>query len=434
MTGLSLDPEIVEGFRRLGAALAIGLLIGIERGWKDRDGPEGSRTAGVRTFTLIGLLGGVASLVAQEFGGLVFAIAFLGFAGAMTAVEIQHARRVQTSDATTLVAALLVFGLAAYGALGNYHVSAAAAVAMAAILAFKDNLHGWLEKLTFEELRAGLVIAAMTVIILPLLPAEPIDPWDSVSLRTVWLLTIMIAAISFVGYAAIRVIGPERGPLIAGIAGGLVSSTATVVSLSRMARRRRRGAPPLIAGAVAANTVMFVRVGIVAGALRPDLIVPLAAALVPATLVSAAATAYLALRPKSDDAPDPNGGGSTLELKNPLSLMTALVFGVLLAVVSMAAAVLEMWVGDSGVYALAAVSGLADVDAITLSMTQSADTPIQTAAIAILIVVAVNTASKAVMARFAGGPRAGLIIMLTSAAALLAGAIGYFGVLKLAAG
>lgn len=434
MNAFAVDSEIVEAFHRLGAALAIGLLIGIERGWKDRDGPEGSRTAGLRTFTLIGLLGGVSSLIAQELGGLVLALAAIGFAGAITAFEVLHARRTETSDSTPLVAALLVFGLSAYAALGNYHVAAAAAVATAAILHFKASLHGWLKKITFDELRAGLALAAMTAIVLPLLPAQPIDPWDSVSLRAVWLLTIMIAAISFVGYLAIRIAGPERGPLIAGIAGGLVSSTATVVSLSRMARRRRRGAPPLIAGALAANTVMFVRVLVLAGLLRPDLAIALAAALLPAALASAAATAWLAFLPKPDDANGDVNGGSALELKNPLSLTTALVFGVLLAVVSMAAAVLQMWVGPNGIFALAAVSGIADVDAIMLSMTQARSTPPQTAAIAIMIVVAVNTVSKAVLARVAGGPRAGLIVMLASAASLLLGAAGYFGLLRFAAG
>src|SRR5262249_25672289 len=157
-------------------------------------------------------------------------------------------------------------------------------------------------------------------------------------------------------------IGPDRGPLLAGIAGGLVSSTATVVSLSRMARRRRRGAPPLIAGAVAANTVMFLRVLLVASALRPEIAIPLAAGLLPAALVSVAATVYLALQPRPEENGEGNGGDNTLSLKNPLSLTTALVFGVLLAVVSMAGAALQMWVGPAGVFALAAVSGLADVD------------------------------------------------------------------------
>jgi uncharacterized membrane protein (DUF4010 family) len=433
MPELLLEPEVVERFQRLGVALAIGLLIGIERGWKERGGPEGARTAGVRTFSLIGLLGGVASLLAVELGGVVLALALLATAGGLTALEVVHARRMETSDATTLVAALLVFALGAFAGLGYFHAAAAAAVAAAIILAFKESLHGWLERITFEELRAGLALAAMTVIVLPVLPGAPIDPWGAVSLRAVWLLTVLIATVSFVGYAAIRIIGPERGPLVAGLAGGLVSSTATVLSFSRMAKRRRRGAPPLIAGAVIANAVMFARVGVLAGALRPDLAAPLAAGLAPAALVSAAAAVWL-MRPRRDEeSPETNGGDAVLALKNPLAIGSALTFGVLLAAVSLAAAILEAWVGSEGIYALAAVSGLADVDAITLTMTQSTHTAAPAAALAVMIVVAVNTVTKAVMARVVGGPRVGIVMLVTSTIALVAGATGFFAYLRIMA-
>jgi uncharacterized membrane protein (DUF4010 family) len=430
MPDLLLDPEVVERFRRLGVALAIGLLIGIERGWKDRGGPEGARTAGVRTFSLIGLLGGVASVIALELGGVVFGLGFLAAAGALTVFEINHARRTDSSDATTLVAALVVFALGALAGLGFFHAAAAAAVAVAIILAFKESLHAWLERVTFEELRAGLALAAMTVIVLPLLPSAPVDPWGALSLRAVWLLTLLIAAISFVGYAAIRIVGPERGPLIAGLAGGLVSSTATVVSFARMAKRRRRGAPPLIAGGVVANAVMFARVGVVAGVLRDDLVLPLAAALAPAAVVSVAAAAWLIRRPPDADVPESNGSGAVLALKNPLALGAAFAFGILLAVITIAAAAFEAWFGAQGVYALSAISGLADVDAITLSMTQSMRLTPEVAAAAILIAVTVNTFSKAAMARVAGGPRVGLAMSVTSALALLAGLAGYIAYIQ----
>jgi uncharacterized membrane protein (DUF4010 family) len=433
MPELVLEPEVVERFRRLGVALAIGLLIGIERGWKDREGPEGARTAGVRTFSLIGLLGGVVSLIAAELGGVVLALAFLGAAGGMTVFEIHHARRVKTSDATTLIAAMLVFGLGAMAGLGYFHAAAAAAVAAALILALKESLHGWLERITFEELRAGLALAAMTVIVLPLLPSAPVDPWGAVSLRAVWLLTVLIAAISFIGYAAIRIAGPERGPLVAGLAGGLVSSTATVLSFARMAKRRRRGAPPLIAGGVIANAVMFARVGLVAGVLRPELAAPLAAGLAPAAIASAVAAAWLIRRPLEPDTPEINGGGAVLSLKNPLAIGTALTFGLLLAAVTLAAAALEAWIGARGVYVLAAVSGLADVDAITLSMTQSMGTAAHAAALAIMIAVAVNTVAKAVMARVVGGTRVGIVMLVTSSIALVAGATGFFTYMGFAA-
>lgn len=424
MNDLALDPLILDRFQRLGAALAIGLLIGVERGWKDRAGAEGSRTAGIRTFTLIGLLGGALSMIAEELGGVVLALGFLSFAAVMGAFELQRLRRIQSSDATPTVAALVVFVLAALAGLGHFHAAAAAAVAAAIVLAFKEELHVWLKKLTFDELSAGLVLAAMTAIVLPLLPATPIDPWGAVSLRKVWILTVVISAISFVGYGATRILGMERGPLIAGAAGGVVSSTATVLSLSRLAKRRRRGAPPLIAGAIAANAVMFARVLVIAGALRVELAAPLAAALAPATLVSVAFALWLARRPMPADGPETDGGENGLDIQNPLNLRAAATFAILLSAVSVAAAALEELFGARGVFALAAVSGLADVDAITLSMTQGT-MAVELAVLAILTAVAVNTASKAVLARLAGGSRVGLWLLTSSTAALASAAAGY---------
>jgi uncharacterized membrane protein (DUF4010 family) len=264
----SPQADVETWFFRLAIALAIGLLVGVERGWKERDEPEGGRTAGVRTFGLIGLFGGVAALLSATHGPLILAVAFIAVAGVMTPFEILNAHAEKTVDATPLVAQLLVFALGAAAGLGHIQLAGAAAVAVAIVLAFKESLHGWLERITFRELSAGLVLAAMTVIVLPLLPAEPIDPWDAVSPRDIWLLTLLIAAIHFAGYAAMRIIGPEHGPLVAGLAGGIVSSTATMLSFSRLAKGQDNPGP-LAAGAVTSNTIMFIRIGVVASALRP---------------------------------------------------------------------------------------------------------------------------------------------------------------------
>jgi uncharacterized membrane protein (DUF4010 family) len=413
----SPQADVETWFFRLAIALAIGLLIGVERGWKERDEPDGGRTAGVRTFSLIGLFGGVAALLSETHGPLILAVAFVALAAAMIPFEILNARAEGSVDATPLIAQLLVFALGAAAGLGHIQLAGAAAVAVAMILAFKESLHSWLERITFKELSAGLVLAAMTVIVLPLLPAEPVDPWNAVSPRDIWLLTLLIAAIHFVGYAAMRIVGPEHGPLVAGLAGGLVSSTAAVLSFSRLAKGRDDPGS-LAAGALAANIMMFIRIGVVATALRPEIALPIAAAIVPAALAGVAAVAFLLLRSKRDKAatmPDP---------KNPLSLRTAFVFAALLTGISLAAAFLNETVGAAGTLALAAVSGLADVDAITLSMTQSAAIAAQTAVIAILIAASVNTVVKSVLAWMAGGRGIGLTVATASAASLVAAAVG----------
>jgi uncharacterized membrane protein (DUF4010 family) len=418
----ALDPDVLDRFQRLGVALAIGLLIGLERGWREREGAAGSRTAGLRTHALIGLLAAAVSMLAQELGGIVLALAFLAFAGVMGAFEIDHARRLGVSDATPFVATLVTFALGALAGVGHVEAAAAAGVTAAIILAFKESLHVWLQRVTFKELQAGLVLAAMTAIILPLLPAEPIDPWGALSLRTVWLLTVLIAVVSFMGYAAIRILGPERGPLAAGLAGGLVSSTAVVASFSRMANTPGADAGALVAGAVLANMMMFLRVGVIASVLRPNLAPPLAGALIPAAIASAGMALWLARRARAREVA--SGAGAVMALPNPLALRVALVFGGLLAIVSLAAAALQDWVGPHGVYAVAAASGIADADAVTLAMTQSGRTNSEVAALAVLIAVAVNTAAKAAIARIAGGPRVGDTLAITSAIALIVGLLG----------
>ena len=403
---------------RLAVALAIGMLIGVERGWKEREEAEGERTAGVRTFGLIGLLGGVAALLSVTYGALILAVILLAVAGGMACFEIMNARATGKVDATPLIAQLLVFALGATAGLGHLQLAGASAVAVAIILAFKENLHSWLERITFKELSAGLVLAAMSVIVLPLLPAGPVDPWNAVSPRDIWLLTLLIAAIHFAGYAAMRIIGPEHGPLAAGLAGGVVSSTATILSFARLAKGQEN-LGPLAAGAVAANATVFVRIGAVAAALRPEIALPVIAAMAPAALTGIVAVLVLMRRVNRDR------DKSIPALQNPLSLRTAFSFGILLTAISVAAAVLNETAGAAGTLGLAAVAGLADVDAITLSMTQSARTAAGMAVLAILIAVAVNTVVKSALAWMAGGKPMGLTISLVSAASLVAAATGY---------
>lgn len=417
MTNLAIDPELLARFEALGVALGVGLLMGVERGWKERAAAEGARTAGVRTFALIGLLGGVIGLLGADLGGVVLAVGFLGFAVAFAAFELMDARADKTQDATPMIAGLVAFALGALAALGYLRVAAAAGVAATLLLALKEGLHRWIAALTWEELRAGLLLAAMTVILLPVLPDAPVDPWGAINPRAIWLMTILIAAVSFAGYIAVRAAGPSRGPLIAGLAAGMVSSTAAVVGFARRARDAGRGA--LLAGAVIANAVMFARVLAVAGVLRPELAPSLALALLPAAAVMAFAAAWLARRAAAEAAAD------VPPVRNPLELPTALQFGALLALVGLAAAWLETLFGAAGVYALAGVSGLADVDALTLAMTRADGAARDVAVVAILIAVAANTVSKSVIAWIAGGRPAGIAIGAASAAALAAGAAGF---------
>src|SRR5437868_4487706 len=221
---------------RLGMALALGFLIGLERGWKDRSEKEGQRTAGLRTYTLIALLGGIFGALTKDQNFLLLASGFVIVSAALAAFFWREGASAEDFSATSLVAVMLTFMLGAFAVLGDPVVAAAAGVAAAVLLAAKMQLHGWLARITWPELRAGLILLAMTFIALPLLPHRTIDPYGAVNPYELWLMTILIAAVSFAGYAAIRITGPERGIVLAAAAGGVVASTAITLTLARLAR------------------------------------------------------------------------------------------------------------------------------------------------------------------------------------------------------
>jgi hypothetical protein len=261
----------IELFERLGLALAIGLLIGIERGWKERDAVEDRFAAGIRTLALAGLLGGVLAAMVPAAGPLPLALGFAVYGAIIAAWRWRESVRDDTYGATTVLAGLLAFALGAYAVLGDMAVAAAAAVAATLLLALKSALHGWLKQLTWEELRAGLLLASMTFLALPILPDRGMGPWEAINPHEIWLLTIMIATVSFIGYVAVKVAGHERGFLIGGAVGGLVASTAVTLSFARLARQHPDNARAIVAGAVLAGGVMMARVLVVATLLNRGL-------------------------------------------------------------------------------------------------------------------------------------------------------------------
>jgi uncharacterized membrane protein (DUF4010 family) len=411
-----------ETLTRLGLALAIGFLIGVERGWRSRSEAEGERAAGLRTFTLVGLTGGVWALLADKIGEVAFAAGFLALAAGLTLFRWRETRHEKTFGATTLVAGLLTFALGAYAVVGSMAAAAAAGVATAGILAAKTWLHSWLRTLTWNELRSALILLAMTFVALPLLPDRDYGPYGALNPRDLWLMTIAIAGVSFIGYVAVRIAGTRYGPIIAGIAGGIVSSTITTLDLARKAKAAPSTSSLQLAGALAASAIMFVRVGVIVllfgPALFPRVVAPLAAACV----VSVAAALFFA--PLWRIKPDDQAAGQSTAFTNPFDLRTVLSFGLLLAVVSLLSGAATALFGESGSVTLAAVAGIGDVDAITLSMTRLAGASITpgTAALAILVAVTANSLSKSVLAVVAGGRSFGRRYLAVSLLALLVGA------------
>lgn len=415
--------EFVDAFQRLGVSLAIGLLVGCERGWQDRDLPSGGRTAGIRTFGLSGFLGGLAGYLQVQSGPVLPAVLLLLFGTAFVVFKRREAEEEEDYGATTVVAGFVVAALGAMAVVGDIRLAAAGGVATTALLASKRSLHSLLQQLTWLEVRAALVLLAMSFVALPLLPNEPIDPWQALNPFTLWLLTITIAAISFAGYVAIRVAGPSRGILFAGAAGGLVSSTALTLSFARFAAEAPGSGRQLASGAVIAGALSLVRVVVIGAVLAPVLLIPLAIVLTPAVLVLLAASAVIVWRDGG------KRGAPELHLNNPFELGEVLRFGALLGGVTVASKVLVDSVGQAMLFVVAAVSGLMDLDAITLSTARLTGTTVDlaTAVAAILTAVTVNLLTKVLLAFSAGGkgPYA-TTLTLATLAAIAAGVLAYF--------
>lgn len=406
---------------RLAVALAIGLLVGLERGWKTREEEDGQRAAGFRTFALSGLLGGIAAALSAVSEPIVLAAIFLGYLAVFAAFHWLEAKREQSFSATSVVAGALTFALGAYAVLGELTVAIGAAVVMTLLLALRTQLHDWVASLQWGELRAVLILLAMTFLLLPFLPRQPVDPWGVLNLFEIWLFAIMIAAISFGGYVAVRVFGDRLGVLMAAVAGGLASSTAATLSFARLGKDHPESAKLLSAGILIAGLVMALRVGVVAALLNPALILPLAAPIGGLSLGLAAAAALLLLTGNRERR------SPKLEITNPLEIGTALKLAVFIGIVTIAAEFARRLIGPTAVLAVAAISGIADVDAVTVSMArQAGHLGLDIATLAIIIAVGVNTASKAAIATAAGGRSIGLQVGAASAVALVAAGLGWF--------
>lgn len=399
---------------KLLVALAVGLLIGIERGWTLRGESEGERTFGLRTLALAGLLGGTWGAIAQALdSAAVLAAAFLVFGIATAAYRLREMQHDGTFGATTLLAGLLAFSLGAMAVVGDTAAAAAGGVVTAGLLALKPSLHAWLQRITEAELRHGLLLAAMALVLLPLLPDRAMGPYDAVNPHELWQMTVLIAAVSTVGYVAVRTFG-SRGVLLSGLAGGLVSSTAVTASFARLARDEPAHAPILVAGILVACATMVVRILVVVSVFNAGLLTWLAPPLIVAAIVLAAYAGALAWHGEA------RGEAAEIGLKTPFELAEVLKFGALLAVIVVASHVATRLAGAAGALTVAALSGIADVDAVTLSMTRLAGTAVAplTAVDAILIAAGVNSISKLVIGWTAGGAAVGRHLAAATALAI----------------
>jgi uncharacterized membrane protein (DUF4010 family) len=321
------------------------------------------------------------------------------------------AREQRDFGMTTELALLATFGLGGVAVLGAPFEATAAGIFMTLLLGFKTEFHAVIEKLERHELLATLQLAAIGAVLVPLLPDRQIGPWQAVNPRVIGMLALLVAGLSYAGYFAVRMLGARLGLVLTALFGGLSSSTAVTVAYARRARAETAHHTLLGAGIALAAATMVPRVVVEVAAVNRSLLAELWPTLTALALVPLAAVA-LALRGK------PASAAADIKLGNPLQLSAALGFGVLLVVLFVAVEGLRRWLGDAGTYAVAAIAGLLDVDAVSIALAEAAavgSLEPATAARAIAVAILVNTAVKGVLAAVLGG-----LPMLRSASAVLA--------------
>ncbi len=397
--GLSLDLTVA---RDLGVAALAGLAVGIEREWSGHASGPAARFAGARTFLLLGVVGGIAGWLTRGGLELLGALVLAGGAGLSVAAYVMAARRSPADvEGTTEVAALAVLAVGAAAGLGFPLLTSGVVSVMVLALVEKTRIQQLIGRIGRREMAAGLLFAVLALVILPLLPEGPYGPFGSIRPRSLWTVVLLLSGLNFAGYIARRAVGPTRGYGITGLLGGLISSTAVALSFARRSREEPQLSSALALGVVAACTVLLPRVLVVSSMLNPPLGWAAAAYLVPALLAGGAFLAIaLTRRP-------PHGGGTGNELHSPLGLWSAikmaLGFQIVLLLIPL---VQQMW-GTAGVLASAVLVGIADMDALAVSMARFANSPesVATAAQAIAVGTLASTLFKLTVGVVAGAGR-----------------------------
>lgn len=347
-------------------ALCIGALVGVERTHHLQG--QGGSLAGIRTFMLFAVFGALASWLAKVmqssavFVGGLLSVTLVVLAGYV----MQRRKNEDAVGVTTEMAAIVVYVLGALTVFGSSIIAVALAIVTASLLAMKASLHAAVSKVSRDELTATLRLLFASFIVLPLLPNRPVDPWGALNPFKLWMLVILISAISMVGYVAVRIVGASRGTLLTGLFGGLVSSTAVTLTFARQSREEPELANDFVTGTLIAWTVMFVRIIVLVGILSWPLLFQVAW---PLGLMAfgGLAMVILALRGywrHATDAPH------ELSLKNPFRLRAAIQFAAIFAVMLVVSKLVQRYAPGQGLYWFSAIAGSTDADAIVLSLTE----------------------------------------------------------------
>lgn len=344
-------------------ALAIGLLVGLQRGWTLRNAAEGSRFAGIRTFGLLGMAGGVAGVLQTDAPGP--ATVLMAAAAGLVLFGYQRASKGGTSiSGTASIVGLLTLACGFVAASGEPLLGTAIGVVMVLLLAMRTRLHGWITRLSEGEVAAIARFALIAMVILPLLPDQGYGPYHAWNPRQLWLVVVMVSGLSFAGYFATRMLGATRGTIATAAAGAVVSSTAVTAALATRLRDEDGDPALLAAGIAVAGVVMVLRVLVLTGLIAGFALAELAVLAAPAALVSLAAASWFLWR----SAPAPKGEVPVAALRNPFDLGPALLLAGLVMAMTLAARWVLEHFGDAGLATVLAISGSVDVDSAIITM------------------------------------------------------------------
>ena len=370
---------------RVGVGLMVGILVGLERGFKLKDQPDGRRVAGVRTFSLLGLGGGIAGLVGSMGQVAVAAVMMLGAIGMLA---IAYAPRLTAKgDATSPIAAIATLGIAYLSGNGLVGLALAAGAMVVLILAMRDEFHGFVDQLDERDIKSLARFAVISLGVLPFLPDAAYGPYGAWNPSKLWWVVVLVTGFSFVGYLANRIFGARHGTIAPALIGGAYSSTAVTQSLAqRLGTKEAGGAEP--AGIALASAVMYLRVLVLVAVLANRMLAPLAVIIAPALVVAWAAGWWLYRNAPKDDQGTPPG--------NPIALLPALTFLLFVAAAAVAARWAQGQFGEQGIALLLFLMGSMDVDAsiVTAGGMPEASIGAGLAAIAIGGTVVANMAVK----------------------------------------
>ncbi|MGF1714256.1 MgtC/SapB family protein [Photobacterium chitinilyticum] len=407
-----------SSFWRLFIALMLGAIIGIQRGWVDRNEAAGSRIAGIRTYSLIGLLGGICGLLTLSFSEFFLAFSLLAFSVVIIVAYIKSQKVKINLSITGLVGMLITFLLGSLAVVGEPVIAASAAVITAIILDNKKELHTALMRLQEYELDAALRLLLISVVMLPLLPNQGMGPWQAINPYEIWWMVVLIAGISFVGYFAIKIGGAEKGILFTCLFAGLSSSTALTLQFSHLSKQQTHLSGLLASGILISCGTMFPRILFVCSVVNYSLVEMLWLPMLLMMFGFYLPAYWIWTHNKLDTDKSP-------EVKqNPLALSSAFFFGIVLLLIMLLSNLLQEWFGNTGTLLLAAISGITDVDAITLALgRQSANGLLaNTAMLGIFIAAAVNSLIKMGMACVIGAKPLRKFVIIPITGSVLLGA------------